>query len=501
MVDREPQSQTIDIVASRYTTIELGTKEELEPLLQRLPDYHYQELCRHIDTRKDSALLYSSLACIPESSCNDFYLCGNIVFNEGDTGQNQHWAAQLISSLDETFTGCGVIDPDDQFPARDRDTAFFVRLSRDIFAQIEVEQHDERQQSLAIRTITREQFYDEMGVAAPIEDEPAAEEDRYEALKKFATLWAYAHDVIAQNFDTHAQPAMRSMSVAPPHESIYMPEAEIIRDDMLLFRDIAGYDTIKEKLLDLALLGDNLEIADNIGLESTHGILLHGEPGTGKTSLLRAFANEIDAELVELPVSQVIDKWVGSSAQNMDTFFDELKQRTTKTVLLMDEFDSIGVSDKYAGSNERIDAVNRLKEHIIDIAVNYPHILLTGATNKFHRVDEGLIRPGRFLPIEVQRPNEHGRQQILSLMLGKVGTLAVVRGVERPDLPTLDLAGDIDVNALARAGEGLVGAHFNEVLNDIRRERIRTYAKTHEMPFITQAELIERIKQATLNVA
>jgi AAA+ superfamily predicted ATPase len=342
------------------------------------------------------------------------------------------------------------------------------------------------------------------------EEDPAEPTDPYLALRNFIELWSYALDAVSDTYGANGKqsnPEHPTITVLPHRPSpsqqlVYVEKPvdppEVTEPRSPRFEDIAGYENIKEKLLDLALLHKYPEMSEDIGLSTTNGILLHGIPGTGKTTILKAFANEIGARLVELPVTQVIDMYVGNSAKNMDAFFDSVTADPTPAVVLIDEFDSLGVSERHSSSGERTDAVNRLKEHVVNIGKNHPHIILTAATNKLHRVDEALIRPGRFLPIEVPAPNERMRRDIWALMLGEVATRAAFLKHTKPDATVLGLGQDIDMNTLAESTHGMVGAHFTEILNAIRRQRLREFNKTGVMEPIAQHDLIKEIKTIDL---
>jgi ATP-dependent 26S proteasome regulatory subunit len=496
----EPRPRTADVVSALYTTVELGERDYFRPLLGSVPDYHYEYLfsgnCEEVS---ESPIVYGSLACRLATAESNFGLYGSVGFSSNLVSSDPYWQQNLVETYANMLSQHGNLAPEDQFPSRSVPSEFFIRLSPSFYVQVQTTVSKEGSSALRLNSLTPQEFYHQMGVEPPAEA-VSDTDDRYELLKKFACLWAYSHDAIMQDYAPTRASHPRHLYLDSPSDELFMPNIERIKDDVVLFDDIAGYDDIKQQLLDLALLYEQSELAENIGLDSTYGIVLHGAPGTGKTTLLRAFANEIDADVSELHVSQIIEKWVGSSAQNLDKFFASLKRHHKKIVLLMDEFDAIGASEEHSSSSERTDVVNRLKDHIVDLAHNHPNILMVAATNNLHRVDKNLVRPGRFLPVEVFAPNERDRHAIISLMLGKTAALAVIRESERPDLPNLDISDEINIDELAKSSKGLVGAHFHEILNDIRRERLRGYAKTKEMPPISHEDILSRIKKATIDI-
>lgn len=319
----------------------------------------------------------------------------------------------------------------------------------------------------------------------------------YAALRSCLEVLTGAFDVCVEAYGDRTQPTSRTevvLSLDEPTNTV--PEQRETPPWTVTegprFSDIYGYEAIKERLLDFALVHQNPEVAAAIGLESTEGILLYGEPGTGKTKLITAFANEIEAELVAVNSTDVIGKYVGDSAKNIDAIFEKIVRMPGLVVVFMDEFESLG-SDNPTGTSERVDTVNRLKQWVVDINQKYHNIILTGATNKLNQVDKALVRPGRFTPIELAQPNEQFRRGIWQTLLGKAAVKAMEVRFEDPEAVTLDIAYDIDYEKLAAASHGMVGAHINEILNILRKQRLRQYARSGEMSPVTEADLLREI--------
>lgn len=349
------------------------------------------------------------------------------------------------------------------------------------------------------------------------EDTIPQENDVYELFRKFSIIWSHAIDAVATTYATNngdeddVRSSITICAPNPPVSSRLSDSTELVlseesvesntpalKPDALRFSDIAGYDDVKNRLLEIAFLHRHPDISADIDLKTNSGILLHGVPGTGKTSLIKAFANEINAELVELHASEIIEKWIGSSARNLNKFFTQLKEREELIVVCMDEFDSIGVSSQHASSGERVDTVNDLKEQITDIGANYHNIILIGATNRLDRVDEGLIRAGRLETIAMSAPNHNMRHKIWELKLTKVAFKAIALELEKPDAIPLKVDSPIDIDKLANHTDGMVGAHFDEILNSIRRKRLRTFIHTNTMPPITEEDILKEIKAINL---
>lgn len=332
----------------------------------------------------------------------------------------------------------------------------------------------------------------------------------YHILKGCLTVWSHAIDAVADSYgivqNDKSRPKRRislrvnKPVITPPieesFESAYTyPQKEHLNENGLMFSDIAGYSNIKNRLRELIIQQKYPDIAHNMELDRTQGILLYGAPGTAKTMLLKAFANEIDAELVTITVSEIVEKWVGSSARNLDTYFSDLVQKKHKIVVLMDEFDSIAVAADEASSSERVDTTNRLKEWVTQITENHHNIILTAATNNPDLLDPAVVRPGRFLRIEVPAPDEEARKEIWSLMIGKLAIRAVESLKQNPHAEVLRIDHDnINIPELAKETEGMVGAHFSAILDAIKRQRLREYDVTGKIRPLDQTDIINEIE-------
>lgn len=325
------------------------------------------------------------------------------------------------------------------------------------------------------------------------------EVDPYELFRNSLIVWSTILDSVRFKLSNHLSRQKSShttFNLAPPElateEAIYLPSQDFTPRNMNEgFDAIAGYEDIKEQLLEIAQIFRHPEVAEALELESTPGIILHGPPGTGKTKLLEGFARELDARLVRMPSSNIIDKWVGSSAKQLDEHFTALAESTEPIVLLMDEFESLGARD--SRDAERKDVTNTLKQWITTISEKHHHIMIVAATNHIDQVDEALIRPGRLRPIEIPMPDELARTAIWQKMLGTIALTAMERYNATPDAITLPIHDVIDATKLAQQSEGMTGAHVVEVLNRIRRQRLRHYREGAGIAPITEAELSNHI--------
>jgi ATP-dependent 26S proteasome regulatory subunit len=484
--DLEPKPQTSTIVRAGNTFVTVAERAEFMPMLEPLFETHTISLAQ-ISYDENSVMHNALLVCRTESKDVPFQLQGEVLFTLPSEEKGPTWEEPFFVNF------IGRIDNDfEQHQTRFHraPSSMDIEVSATLIATLDIQQHGD---DFAVKVTTSNTL---SGLHL---DQTETIHDRYFALLNVTLLWAHVQDTIMDMYANHEHDTTRNIQLQTPSPNIKLPKIEVIDEDEkeFTFDDIIGYKDVKRELLNLALAFDNPELAKSIGLESNEAILLYGVGGTGKTSLLKALATEIGASLVELNVAEIIDKWLGSSAINLDDYFMDIKDREDKVVLLIDEFDSIGVSAKNASSGERVDTVNRLKDHIIDIITHHHNILLVGATNNFERVDKALIRPGRLRPIEIKAPDFTTRAGIWSHTLGKAFLLAITNSSEGSQLPILDIDLDNDINIieLAQKSEGMVGAHPKEILNAIRRTRVNEFVKTKKMSPITQRELLEYISR------
>jgi transitional endoplasmic reticulum ATPase len=227
------------------------------------------------------------------------------------------------------------------------------------------------------------------------------------------------------------------------------------------------------------------------GARRPQGILLYGPPGTGKTMLAHALATEIGATLREIRTPEILDKWLGASERNMKRIFREARRYRTPTVLLFDEFDSV-IGYAGAGDDSGSHAVNAVagifKQEMNGLVAANPNVIVVATTNFPDRIDDSLIRSGRFdLHIEVGLPDARARAEILAVQLRGLAAAHEVPGFRM-------FADDVDVVELGARGAGLSGADLREVLRRAQLAKAMAEARTGRVaPPITQAELVEGV--------
>lgn len=181
--------------------------------------------------------------------------------------------------------------------------------------------------------------------------------------------------------------------------------------------DIGGLENAKQELQEAVewplKYPENFE---KFGVKPPKGTLLFGSPGTGKTLLAKAVANESEANFIAVKGPELLSKWVGESEKGVREVFRKARQ-TAPTVVFFDEIDSIastrGDSSGDSGVTQRV--VNQLLTEI-DGMEELQDVAIIAATNRPDIIDPGLMRPGRFdRHIKVENPNEEGRLAIFKV--------------------------------------------------------------------------------------
>jgi transitional endoplasmic reticulum ATPase len=228
------------------------------------------------------------------------------------------------------------------------------------------------------------------------------------------------------------------------------------------------------------------------GARRPQGILLYGPPGTGKTMLAHALATEIGGTLREIRTPEILDKWLGASERNMKRIFREARRYRTPTVLLFDEFDSI-IGYAGAGDDSGSHAVNAVagifKQEMNGLVEANPHVIVVATTNFPHRIDESLVRSGRFdLRIAIDLPDARGRAQILAAQMRTLAASHEVAGFRM-------FADDIDVDELGALSAGLSGADLREVLRRAQLDKAMQEARSGVAAApIAQADLVALVR-------
>ncbi len=253
------------------------------------------------------------------------------------------------------------------------------------------------------------------------------------------------------------------------------------------WEDIGGLADVKQELIEAVEWPlKNKQHFARLGVKPPKGVLLYGAPGTGKTLLAKAVANESEANFILVKGPELLSKWVGESEKAVRKVFEKARQ-TSPTIIFFDEIDAIaprrGAGSEDSHVTERV--VNQLLTEM-DGLQELTDIVIVGATNRPDILDTSLLRPGRFDRIILTPvPDKRTRKEIF-----KVHTKG------------MPLDKDVNVGELVEKTDGYVGADIESIAREAAIFALREdmKAKTIKMNHFEKA--LEKVKpSATKDVA
>ena len=184
------------------------------------------------------------------------------------------------------------------------------------------------------------------------------------------------------------------------------------------YGDIGGIeDQLEEVRETVEMPLKNPDMFDDVGIDPPSGVLLHGPPGTGKTMMAKAVANQTDATFIKMAGSELVHKFIGEGAKLVRDLF-ELARQHEPAVIFIDEIDAIAAKrteSKTSGDAEVQRTMMQLLSEM-DGFEDRGQISIIAATNRFDMLDRAILRPGRFdRLIEVPKPDAEGREQIFDI--------------------------------------------------------------------------------------
>jgi transitional endoplasmic reticulum ATPase len=230
----------------------------------------------------------------------------------------------------------------------------------------------------------------------------------------FAPVFAGGGGVVVRVHSVDAADAGPAI-VGPDTEFLFEePDPDIARRRVTL-AEVGGLDDAVERLRDLIetpLLRPGL--FRSLGVRPPKGVLLHGPPGTGKTLLSRAVAEELGANVMKLPATELVGTYSGETEANLRSLFNEASHHAP-TIIVIDEIDVITTSRGRLASQGDIRATTQLLT-LMDGLEEVDGVVLLATTNRVEAIDEAFRRPGRFdEEIYIGPPDVAARREILSI--------------------------------------------------------------------------------------
>ncbi len=240
---------------------------------------------------------------------------------------------------------------------------------------------------------------------------------------------------------------MKAMSFGQTKARVTNPHDE----KRIRFDDVAGNREAKSELYDVVDFLKNPAKYFAVGAKIPKGVLLTGDPGTGKTLLARAVAGEAGVPFFHLSGSEFVEMFVGVGASRVRDLFDQAK-KASPSIIFIDEIDAVGRSRGVGiggGNDEREQTLNQI---LVEMDGFEPteKVIILAATNRADVLDSALLRPGRFdRTVYLDMPDRRDREAILR-----------IHANEKP------LATDVDLTLIATRTPGFSGADLQSLLNE-----------------------------------
>ncbi|MGB4913497.1 MAG: ATP-dependent zinc metalloprotease FtsH [Candidatus Dechloromonas phosphoritropha] len=221
--------------------------------------------------------------------------------------------------------------------------------------------------------------------------------------------------------------------------------------NVVTFADVAGCDEAKEEVQEIVDFLRDPSKFQKLGGHVPKGVLMVGNPGTGKTLLARAIAGEAKVPFFSISGSDFVEMFVGVGAARVRDMFENAKKHAP-CIIFIDEIDAVGRhrgAGLGGGNDEREQTLNQMLVEM-DGFEGHASIIVIAATNRPDILDPALLRPGRFdRQVVVPLPDIRGREEILKVHMRKV-----------------PIAGDVRADIIARGTPGFSGADLANLVNE-----------------------------------
>ena len=264
----------------------------------------------------------------------------------------------------------------------------------------------------------------------------------------------------------------RSMSFGKAKAKMYGPDKKKVT-----FKDVAGNENAKQDLTEIVDFLKNPKKYEKLGAKIPRGVLLAGDPGTGKTLMARAVAGEADVPFFSISGSEFAEMFVGVGASRVRDLFSKAK-KNAPSIIFIDEIDAVAHKRDARGGAGREDE-QTLNQILVEMDGfdNDSNVIVMAATNRVDMLDKALLRPGRFdRHINVALPERKDRLEILKVHFkGK------------------PVSADVDLESLAKKTAGSSGADLANIANEAAIGAARAGHKS-----ITNADLTEAFERVAI---
>ena len=225
------------------------------------------------------------------------------------------------------------------------------------------------------------------------------------------------------------------------------------------FKDIAGIDECREELADIVTFLKDSQLYDRMGARMPRGVLLVGDPGTGKTLMAKAIAGEAGVPFYATSGSEFVEMFVGVGAGRVRSLFKKARSKAP-CIVFIDEIDAVGRRRHSSGSGGEMEQDQTLNQLLVEMDGFSPSdgVIVLAATNRTDVLDPALMRSGRFdRHVNVPRPDVMGRLSILQI-----------------HVDGRRLSPDVNLMDIAKSTPGLVGADLANIVNEAAIQAVRS---------------------------
>lgn len=245
------------------------------------------------------------------------------------------------------------------------------------------------------------------------------------------------------------------------------------------FSDVAGLEEEKHEMIEIVDFLKNPERFNEMGAKIPRGVLLCGQPGTGKTLIAKAIAGEAKVPFISMSGSEFIEMFAGLGASRVRKLFEKAK-KISPCIVFIDEIDAIGARRNGSGGadSENNQTLNQLLVEMDGFDTDETVIVLA-ATNRPEMLDKALLRPGRFdRRITIGLPDMKGREEILKI-----------------HAKDKKFAEDVNLKSVAEDTAGFTGADLANILNESA-----IIATINEHEAITNKDIEDAVKKVTVGL-
>ena len=252
------------------------------------------------------------------------------------------------------------------------------------------------------------------------------------------------------------------------------------------FADVGGNEQAKAELEGLVVQLNNPDLCRKWAIKPQKGIVLYGPTGTGKTLMVKALATQTEARFLVINSSHINSKWFGESEKNVENIFGYANLVGGKTIIYLDELDSIAPK-RSSGTHEATRKVLNLLLQKIDGIEDNENVIIVASTNRIEDVDAAFIRAGRLgTQIKVELPDIAAIKQIYSIHKNMA---------EKQSTGSESLFEHLDYDELARFSAGFSGADIAEIIHRTLRDKFYQDVKGENPKKINTKDLLAQINR------